>query len=78
MQAWSVVSAPAKCGDPPLDGDALPSSLTVALDLTPGSPRGVVRPPARWGPNPPGLEVGFVSARVWRPDNLNGVTLTTE
>ena len=60
------------------DGDALPSSLTVALDLTPGSPRGVVRPPARWGPNPPGLEVGFVSARVWRPDNLNGVTLTTE
>jgi len=60
------------------DGDALPNSLTVALNLTPGSPRGVVRPPARWGPNPPGLEVGFVSARVWRPDNLNGVTLTTE
>lgn len=60
------------------DSDTPPIGLTVALDLDPDDPSGVVRPPASWGPNPPGLEVGYVSARVWRPDNLNGVTLVSE
>jgi hypothetical protein len=51
---------------------------TVPLALGPGRGAGVVRPPAAWGPRPPGLEVPDVAARVWRPDNLNGVTLHAE
>jgi secreted trypsin-like serine protease len=51
---------------------------TVPLALGPGRGARVVRPPAAWGPRPPGLEVPDVAARVWRPDNLNGVTLHAE
>jgi hypothetical protein len=58
-------------------GNALPGRMTVALRLGPGHRSGMVQPPATWGPNPPGLEASIVSARIWRPDNLNGVTLTT-
>lgn len=58
------------------DGDAQPSRVTVSVGLGPRHPSGVARPPASWGPNPPGLEASLIAARVWRPDNLNGVTLT--
>lgn len=59
-------------------GDAQPSRMTVAQGLGPRHRSGVVRPPAAWGPNPPELEASLVSARVWRPGNLNGVTLTND
>lgn len=60
------------------DGDAQPVRATVVVGLGPRHPSGVARPPASWGPNPPGLDASLVGARVWRPDNLNGVTLTTD
>jgi hypothetical protein len=49
---------------------------TVALSLGPGQRSGVVRAPASWGASPPGLDVVQTAARVWRPGNLNGVTLS--
>jgi len=52
-----------------------PPTQTVALNLGPRNRAGVVRTPAGWGPNPRGLQVADVAARIWRPDNLNGVTL---
>jgi hypothetical protein len=51
---------------------------TVPVALSPANPTGVARAPANWGPRPAGLNVLDVGARIWRPDNLNGVTLHTE
>ena len=51
---------------------------TVPVALGPANPTGVARAPANWGPRPAGLNVLDVGARIWRPDNLNGVTLHTE
>ena len=49
--------------------------VTVPLALGPGQPAGVVSAPAEWRARPAGLMVLDVAARIWRPDNLNGVTL---
>jgi len=49
---------------------------TVAVPLGPGRRSGMVRAPASWGARPRGLDVLLTAARVWRPDNLNGVTLS--
>ena len=54
------------------------SFATVPIALSPAHPTGVARAPANWGPRPAGLNVLDVGARIWRPDNLNGVTLHTE
>ena len=51
---------------------------TVPVALTPAHPAGVAHAPASWGARPAGLGVLDVGARIWRPDNLNGVTLHAE
>ena len=48
---------------------------TVPAVLSPGHPAATVRAPAEWGARPAGLQVVYVAARIWRPDNLNGVTV---
>lgn len=47
----------------------------VPVALSPAHPAGVAHAPASWGARPAGLSVLDVGARIWRPDNLNGVTL---
>ncbi|MFZ4756362.1 MAG: S1 family peptidase [Miltoncostaeaceae bacterium] len=54
------------------------SMATVPVALSPSRPAATVRAPAAWGARPAGLQVIDVAARIWRPDNLNGVTLHTE
>jgi hypothetical protein len=56
-------------------GDSF-QTQTVAVPLGPGRRSGVVRAPASWGARPRGLDVLLTAARVWRPGNLNGVTLS--
>ena len=51
---------------------------TVPLALSPAHPAGTVHAPAAWGARPEDLQVIDVAVRIWRPDNLNGITLHAE
>jgi V8-like Glu-specific endopeptidase len=51
---------------------------TVPVALSPAHPSATVHAPAAWGARPDGLQVIDVAVRIWRPDNLNGITLHAE